>query len=106
MTVQARRGHVYRISFGPGVSFLGVIISNDRVNEVYDEYITLQISSNPVHENTAGAVRLNSGDPAFGHVICRDVGMVHQDELKEDLGRLSAETLLRVEKMHHTVTGP
>lgn len=95
--ITAQRGHIYRIAFTPDTVVLGLIISADRFNERSQEYAALQVSANPVHEYTAAAVRLSAGDPAFGHVICRDIGMIHHGELKEDLGALTMSTLLDVE---------
>ena len=106
MTIDARYGHIYRIGLEPDISVLGMIVSNDRLNAKYVEFITAQVTTCKEHEGTAGAVRLRSGDPAFGYVICRDIGMVLHSELKEDLGPVSMETRLEVERALRSVLGP
>lgn len=105
MSIRAQRGHVYRIAFEPDVVVLGLVVSSDRINGAHTDYATVQITGSKLHEDTFGAVRLRSGDPAFGHVVCRDIGMVHQSELKEDLGQLSMETQVAVDKALKTVLG-
>jgi mRNA-degrading endonuclease toxin of MazEF toxin-antitoxin module len=100
-----KRGHVYRVVLGQGSAVLGLILSNDRHNAEYDEYVTAQVAASREHEGTGGSVRLKSGDPAFGYVICRDIGMVHREELKEDVGPLSMETMIEVERTLKQVLG-
>jgi mRNA-degrading endonuclease toxin of MazEF toxin-antitoxin module len=105
MNIIAKRGHIYRVALEQDSTVLGLILSNDRLNGEYDEYVTAQVAASKDHEGTGGAVRLKSGDPVFGYVICRDIGMVHQEELKEDLGKLSMETMVEVERSLRTVVG-
>lgn len=105
MNIAARHGNIYRIALEPDVVVLGLIISIDRLNDRHPDYTTVQVTASKLHEGTFGAVRLNSGDPAFGYVICRDSGMVRQEELKEDLGRLSMESLDNVKKALRLVYG-
>jgi mRNA-degrading endonuclease toxin of MazEF toxin-antitoxin module len=104
--IEARYGHIYRVCLEPDVTVLGVIVSNDRLNSIYDEYITAQVATSKEHDGTAGSVRLKSGDPVFGYVICRDVGMVLHEELVEDLGPVSLETRVEVERTLRQVLGP
>ena len=85
---------------------LGIVVSNNRLNDTYDEFITAQVATSKEHDGTAGSVRLKSGDPAFGYIICRDIGMVALDELKEDLGPVSLETQVEMERALRQVLGP
>lgn len=103
--IVARYGHVYRICLGQDV-VIGVIVSNDRLNSTYDEFITAQVATSKEHDGTAGSVRLKSGDPAFGYIICRDIGMVLREELEEDLGPVSMETRVEMERTLRHVLGP
>ena len=96
---------MYRIDLEGDAILLGLVVSNNRHNEQYPQHHVVQISASKLHEGTAGAVRLGSGDPAFGYVICRDILMVRREELKEDLGELSTETLLAVERALRMVLG-
>jgi mRNA-degrading endonuclease toxin of MazEF toxin-antitoxin module len=43
-------------------------------------------------------VRLRSGDPCGGYVVVHDLDRVDLDELTEDLGPLSFESMFEVEK--------
>lgn len=102
----ARYGHVYRIRLDPETVVLGVIVSGNRLNAAFDTYITAQVATSKEHDGTIGAVRLNSGDPVFGYIICRDIGMVHDEELVEDLGPVSLETQTEMERTLRSVLGP
>lgn len=104
-SIVAKRGHVYRIALAQDVIVRGIILSNDRLNDGRDEYIVAQIVASKEHEGTGGAVRLTSGDPAFGYIICRDLGMVHHDELKEDLGPVTLETIVALQRSLRNVLG-
>ncbi len=95
--MQVRRGHLYRILVEPEATALVLVISSNVHNSRHQEYIALPVSSRrSLGEPLPSWVPLRSGDPAYGHVICRYVDMVDRDELKEDLGELSQETMLRV----------
>lgn len=103
--IEARYGHIYRVRLEQDVTVLGIIVSNNRLNATYDEYITAQVAGSKEHDGTAGSVRLKSGDPAFGYIICRDIGMVLHEELEEDLGAVSLETQVEVERALRQVLG-
>lgn len=105
MNVTAKRGHVYRIAMEPDVIVMAVIVTIDWLNDQRDFYSACQITTSRVHEGTLGAVRLKSGDPAFGYVICREVTSVYADELKEDLGPVSIETMMEIERSLRRVFG-
>lgn len=104
--IEARYAHIYRVCLDQDVTVLGIVVSNDRLNDTYDEFITAQVATSKEHDGTAGSVRLKSGDPAFGYIICRDIGMVALDELKEDLGPVSLETQVEMERALRQVLGP
>lgn len=102
----AQRGCVYRIELEPGVTVLGLVVTADWINRHSSEYAVVQVTSaSGDQRGLAGAVRLTSGDPAFGWVVCRDIGMVAHEELKEELGPLSADTMTLVSTALKQVLG-
>lgn len=93
-----RRGHIYRIGLNPDVTLLGLVVSASAVHGIQNDCITLLVVADRTPVHFPYWVRLQSGDPAFGHVVCRDIGMVGREELKEDLGEVSAETMMNVSR--------
>ncbi|SRR6266576_1420369 len=101
-----QRGHVYRILIDPETPALVLVISSNAHNTRTDEYITLPISARRSLPGPLPSwVPLRAGDPAFGYVVACCADMVAQDELKEDLGALSLETLSQVEQALRRVLG-
>lgn len=104
--VYAQRGHIYRIAFHPDVTVLGLIVSTDKHNRDRDEYITVQVTSGSGDQRgLPGSVRLGAGDPGYGYVVVRDIGMVGDEELREDLGEVSPETMAEVGRALKMVLG-
>lgn len=101
-----RFGHIYRLRLDTDTRVMGVIVSNNRLNAQFDTYIAAQVAVSKEHDGTIGSVRLNSGDPVFGYIICRDIGMIHDEEILEDLGPLSLETRTEMERTLRSVLGP
>jgi mRNA-degrading endonuclease toxin of MazEF toxin-antitoxin module len=94
--IDPRRGHIYRVAIEPEITVLVLLVSGDWLNRQSTEYAAVQVTSARVDQSGfPGSVRLTAGDPAFGWIVCRDIGMVAHEELKEDLGPVSAETLMR-----------
>lgn len=94
--IEPRRGRIYRIALEPDAIVLGLVVSADWINRNSDEYAVVQVTSARADQSgLPGSVRLISGDPAFGWIVCRGVPTVYRDEFREDLGPVSAETLLR-----------
>lgn len=98
MTQKAvQRGHIYRVTFDTGTTVLGLVVSADWLNIQSTDYATVQVTSASADQTgLPGSIRLGSGDPLSGWVVCRDIGMVHLDELTEDLGPVSLDTEIRV----------
>lgn len=93
----AQHGHVYRIIADSDISLLGLVVSADFVNTTEESCNIVLVSRD---RNVPSAlprwVRLSSGDPTAGHVVCHDINTVAQVYLKEDLGPITLETQLRV----------
>lgn len=100
-----QRGHIYRIALQPDVAVLGLVISNNIHNRAYDDCVTTAVTGKIREHGLPGSVRLGSGDPAFGFIVCRDIGMVAREEIKEDLGEVSVGTMDEVGRMLKMVLG-
>lgn len=88
------RGRVYRADLGYGLKpFL--IVSNNRRNNALDSALAVRLTTSPKPELTS-IVPLGPADPLVGRVLCDDIVPIYRDELKEDLGALSRETMTAV----------
>lgn len=99
LRIAPQRGHVYRVMIGPTAesAILCLVVSSNAHNAQESKYACVLVTS----ERNAPAglpswVRLASGDPAFGHIVCSHIDMIFPEELKEDLGSVSMETELKV----------
>lgn len=100
MSNTATHGHIYRIIAEPDISLLGLVISADSVNTVEDSCnIALVSRDRNVPSGLPRWVRLVSGDPTAGHVVCHDINTVAQAYLTEDLGPVTLETQLKVNQV-------
>lgn len=92
----AQRGHVYRAVIQPEATMLCLVVTNNAHN-MRDEFATSAlITADRDVPDLPDWVRLNAGDPAFGHIVCSHIGPMHRSELVEDLGEVSMETMLAV----------
>lgn len=100
MTIEPQRGHVYRIAIAPDTSALVLVISNNVHNRTQRDCIAIELTARrlPPGQSLPSWVPLRSGDPAFGHVVVRRIGVVGNEELKEDIGEMSAQTMHEVER--------
>ena len=88
------RGRVYRADLGYGLKpFL--IVSNNRRNNALDSALAVRLTTSPKPELTS-IVPLGPADPLVGRVLCDDIVPIYRDELTEDLGALSRETMAAV----------
>ena len=95
MTVQ--RGHLYRVMTGQDSAVLCLVISNNAHNAREDICTAVLVSADrDVPAGLPSWVRLHAGDPGFGHVVCSHLGPFSREELKEDLGEMSQETMMNV----------
>jgi mRNA-degrading endonuclease toxin of MazEF toxin-antitoxin module len=97
MTNTAQRGHIYRIVAEPDITLLGLVVSADFVHTGEDSCVIVLVSRD--RDAPSGLprwVRLTSGDPLSGHIVCHEINTVAQDDLQDDLGSISLETQLKV----------
>lgn len=89
------RGHIYRMH-DPEYGTLFCLVVSAAREELEDTCIAVRVSVTSERRDFPGWVRLSTGDPAFGYVVTQDLDRVDDDELKEDLGAVSVETMVEV----------
>lgn len=96
--IKPQRGHVYRMHDDEYGAMHCLVISTIPSADDDDSSIALRIAVTTTPHHFPYWVRLSSGDPTFGYVVIHDLDRVGHDELKEDLGLLSLETMVNVER--------
>lgn len=104
MKIIPARGHVYRMDDPSYGTLFCLSVSVPRL-ELDDTCTAVRVSVTSERRDFPGWVRLGSGDPGFGYVVTQDIDRVDYEELAEDLGELSMETMLKVERALKTVLG-
>lgn len=97
MSSTAQHGHIYRIFAEPDITLLGLVISTGFVNTAEDSCVMVLVTRD--RNAPAGLprwVRMSSGDPTAGYIVCHDINTVAQMYLKEDLGPITLDTHLKV----------
>ena len=100
MSNTAQHGHVYRVTAEPDISLLGLVVSVDPVNSAEDSCnIVMVTRDRSVPEGLPRWVRMVSGDPTAGHIVCHDINTVAQEYLQESLGPVTLETQIKVNQV-------
>lgn len=88
------RGRVYMADIGYGDKpFL--VVSNNARNRALDDCLAVRITTSP-KPDIASVVELSGVDPLVGRVLCDDLVKLFRDELRRDVGALSAGSMARV----------
>lgn len=95
---EAVRGHVYRMHDDEYGLLYCMVISTLPSFDGDTSCLAVRVTVTTASHSFPGWVRLESGDPGCGYVVTHDLDRVDHDELKEDLGPLSAMTLVKVEQ--------
>ncbi|MCS0636287.1 type II toxin-antitoxin system PemK/MazF family toxin [Streptomyces sp. LP05-1] len=88
------RGRVYRADLGSGLK-PWLVVSNNARNRALHDVLVVRVTTSP-KPSLASIVELGPDDPLVGRILCDDLGPLYRDEIKADLGALSAPTMMRV----------
>jgi mRNA interferase MazF len=95
------RGRVYRADLGFGLK-PWLVVSNNARNKAIDDCLVVRITT--TERQLPSWVELTQNDPLVGFVNCDDLGPLYKDQIGEDLGALSPETMMRVaQALRHTL---
>jgi mRNA interferase MazF len=92
------RGRLYRAhltDIGEDKFFL--VVSNNQRNRAFRQVLAARLTTTPPREPRAAMVRLGDREVMAGWVSCDDIETVYEDEVRADLGALTASTMRRVE---------
>lgn len=96
MSTTPIRGHVYRMH-DPEYGTLFCLIITTEPSHLYPEScVAARVTVTPERRYFPLWVRLGPGDPTSGYVAVDDFDRVDYEELKEDIGEVTFETMTEV----------
>ncbi|MFJ9728538.1 type II toxin-antitoxin system PemK/MazF family toxin [Streptomyces sp. NPDC101209] len=88
------RGRVYMADVGNGRK-PWLVVSNNARNTRLGDCLAARITTS-VKPDLPSIVELSAADPLVGRVLCDDIVNLYRDELLEDRGALTPQTMVRV----------
>lgn len=92
------RGRVYRAHLthiGEDKYFL--VVSNNRRNRAFEQVLAARLTTTPPRAERPAMVPLGPEEVATGWVSCDDIEVLYDDEVRADVGAISASAMRRVE---------
>jgi len=92
------RGRVYRAHLShieEDKYFL--VVSNNRRNRAFDQVLAVRLTTTKPRDSRPAMIELGPGEAMAGWVSCDDIETVYDDEVRADMGAISAQTMRRVE---------
>jgi mRNA interferase MazF len=92
------RGRVYRAHLthiGEDKYFL--VVSNNRRNRAFGQVLAVRLTTTKPRDSRPAMVELGPGEVMTGWVSCDDIETVYDDEVRADMGAVTAQAMRRVE---------
>ncbi|WP_248492099.1 type II toxin-antitoxin system PemK/MazF family toxin [Tsukamurella sp. PLM1] len=89
------RGQVFRSDLGYGAK-PWVIVSNNARNRNLDTVLAARLSTTGKNAHIPTVVALSTADPLVGFVLVDDLVQLYHDELTENVGTLSPQTMQKI----------
>jgi mRNA interferase MazF len=92
------RGRIYRA----GLSHIGedkyfLVVSNDRRNRAFEQVLAVRLTTTKPRDGRPAMVEIGPDEVMTGWASCDDIETVYDDEVRADLGAVTAQTMRRVE---------
>ncbi|MFW6694681.1 type II toxin-antitoxin system PemK/MazF family toxin [Streptomyces sp. MAR4 CNX-425] len=88
------RGRVYMADIGSGRK-PWLVVSNDTRNRALRDCLAVRLTAS-TKPDLATIIELGPADPLVGRVLCDDVALLYREDLDEDRGALSPQTMMKV----------
>jgi mRNA interferase MazF len=92
------RGRIYRAHLdhiGEGKFFL--VVSNNRRNRAFEQVLAARLTTTPPRVERPAMVPLGPEETMTGWVSCDDIETIYDDEVRADVGAITAIAMRRVE---------
>ena len=92
------RGRIYRAHLSHiGEDKYFLVVSNNRRNRAFGQVLAARLTTTPPKDERPAMVPLGPGEIMTGWVSCDDIEVLYDDEVRADLGAITAPAMRRVE---------
>jgi mRNA interferase MazF len=92
------RGRIYRAHLAHiGEDKFFLVVSNDRRNRAFEQVLAARLTTTPPKAERPAMVPLGRDEVMTGWVSCDDIETIYADEIRADLGAITAQAIRRVE---------
>ena len=92
------RGRIYRAHLAHvGADKFFLVVSNNRRNRAFEQVLAARLTTTPPKAERPAMVPLGQDEVMTGWVSCDDLETVYDDEVRADVGAITAQAMRRVE---------
>ncbi len=92
------RGRIYRAHLAHiGADKFFLVVSNNRRNRAFEQVLAARLTTTPPKTERPAMVPLGSEEVMTGWVSCDDIETVYDDEVRADVGAITAPTMRRID---------
>jgi len=92
------RGRIYRAHLAHiGEDKFFLVVSNNRRNQAFEQVLAARLTTTPPRAERPAMVPLGPGEVMAGWISCDDIETVYDDEVRADVGAITAPAMRRVE---------
>jgi mRNA interferase MazF len=92
------RGRVYRAQLSHiGEDKYFLVVSNNRRNRAFDQVLAVRLTTTKPRVARPAMVELDPAETMTGWASCDDIEAIYNDEVRADMGAVTAQTMRRVE---------
>ena len=92
------RGRIYRAHLSHiGEDKYFLVVSNNRRNRAFEQVLAVRLTTTPPRDERPAMVPLGPGEIMTGWVSCDDIEVLYENEVRADLGAITAPAMRRVE---------
>lgn len=100
------RGRIYRARLAHiGEDKFFLVVSNNRRNRAFEQVLAARLTTTPPRSERPAIVGLGREEAMTGWVSCDDIETLYDDEVRADLGAVTAPTMRRIEVGLHAAFG-
>ena len=91
------RGRVYRAHLSHiGADRYFLVVSNNRRNRAFEQVLAVRLTTTKPRDARPAMVELGSAEVMTGWASCDDIETIYDDEVRADMGAVTAQTMRRV----------
>jgi mRNA interferase MazF len=92
------RGRIYRAHLSHiGEDKYFLVVSNNRRNRAFEQVLAARLTTTPPRDERPAMVPLGPSEIMTGWVSCDDIEVLYDNEVRADLGAITAPAMRRVE---------